>query len=63
MKRLFEVEGVKGLEEGVIEGEERRLIQNLRSLTETLQLTVDEAMNALKVPEEKREYYREKLLN
>ena len=67
MKRLFEVEKMKGKEEGIIEGEEKGLhegtLRNLRSLMETLNLTIEEAMNALQVAEDKREYYREKLVN
>ena len=75
MKRLFEVERVKGMEEGMskglmkgkeegwIEGKTEGVIENIRSLTETLHLTVDAAMDALQVPTDKREYYREKLLN
>ena len=71
MKRLFEVEKMKGKEEGklegIIEGEEKgrteEALNNIRSLMNTLNLTMDEAMNALQVSEGKREYYREKLVN
>ena len=63
MKRLFEVERVKGMEEGKTEGATENTMHNIRSLTETLRLTVDEAMDALQVPIEKREYYRSKLIN
>ncbi|MBR3839799.1 MAG: hypothetical protein IKM20_01520, partial [Erysipelotrichales bacterium] len=71
IKRLFEVEKMKGKEEGklegIIEGEEKgrteEALNNIRSLMNTLNLTMDEAMNALQVSEGKREYYREKLVN
>jgi hypothetical protein len=52
----------RGIEIGESRGEKRgiesNLISNLKSLTETLKLTIDQAMDALKVPEDKRDYYR-----
>jgi predicted transposase YdaD len=48
----------RGEERGEKRGIESNLISNLKSLTETLKLTIDQAMDALKVPEDKRDYYR-----
>jgi hypothetical protein len=48
----------RGIARGEERGEENNLISNLKSLTETLKLTIDQAMDALKVPEDKRDYYR-----
>ena len=40
--------------EGKIEGDQARLIVDLRNLMETTKWSVEQAMNALKVPEENR---------
>jgi hypothetical protein len=48
----------RGIQIGESRGEENNLISNLKSLMETLKLTIDQAMDALKVPEDKRDYYR-----
>jgi len=58
----YENRGIaKGLKRGRKEGREGNLIENLQSLTETMGLTVDKAMEALRVPESKRSYYAKKL--
>lgn len=44
-------------QEGIEQGEERRLIDDLRSLMERLSLTAHEALDALNVPEAKRPQY------
>ena len=44
-------------QEGIEQGEERRLIDDLRSLMERLSLTAQEAFDALNVPEAKRPQY------
>lgn len=60
-------EGFKiGFEEGYKIGSEKSLVEGLntrfiKSLTETLNLSVDEAMAALKLPEEDRPRYLELL--
>jgi len=46
---------------GIERGREGTLIENLQSLTETMNLTIDKAMEALRVPEEKRAYYAKKM--
>ena len=44
-------------QEGIEQGEERRLIDDLRSLMERLSLTAQEAFDLLNVPEAKRSQY------
>ncbi len=44
-------------QEGIEQGEERRLIDDLRSLMERLSLTAQETFDALNVPEAKRPQY------
>jgi hypothetical protein len=48
----------RGEERGIEIGEESTIILNIKNLAETLKLTIDQAMDALKVPEDKRDYYR-----
>ena len=43
--------------EGIEVGEKQALLQSLKTIMETLNLTKDQAMNVLKVPETEREYY------
>lgn len=47
----------EGIEHGIEQGEERKLIDDLRSLMERLSLTAQEAFDALNVPEAKRPQY------
>lgn len=64
----WEVEAIiknEGREEGLVEGreegrEEERLIL-IRNVMDSLKLSVEEAMNALKIPEDKRALYLEQL--
>ena len=51
----------QGLKQGLKQGQEGTLIENLQSLTETMNLTIDKAMEVLRVPEEKRAYYAQKV--
>ena len=52
---LFEMElREKGREEGLKEGIETALLANIRCLIETMQLSAEQAMNALRVPAEDR---------
>jgi hypothetical protein len=56
---LGEKRGIEiGESRGRMLGEESAIITNLKSLMETLKFTIDQAMDALKVPEDKRDYYR-----
>ena len=51
----------EGLEQGLEQGSEMSLIQSVKALMETQKMTKEEAFNALKVPEEKRSYYLQKI--
>ena len=51
----------KGRREGLEQGSEMSLIQSVKALMETQKMTKEEAFNALKVPEEKRPYYLQKI--
>ena len=42
-------------------GAEDNLVENIKNLMETMSLTAQQAMDALKVPEESREKYLEKI--
>lgn len=44
----------EGLKEGMEEGTETILLANIRYLIETMQLSAEQAMNALRVPVEDR---------
>jgi hypothetical protein len=57
-KRGIEIGESRGEKRGIEIGEESTIILNIKNLSETLKLTVDQAMDALKVPEDKRDYYR-----
>ena len=47
----------KAAAKGKAEGQEKTLIENIRSLMETLNLTAKQAMDALKVPASEQEKY------
>ena len=51
-----------GWERGMEQGMDINLVDNLKSLMKTMNLTLDKAMDALQVPQAKREYYAEKML-
>ncbi len=46
------------VEEGMKEGEQYTLLESIRNLMETLKLSADQAMEALRIPAEEREKYR-----
>jgi predicted transposase YdaD len=51
-------EGIKiGLELGREEGRKERTIVSVKSLMKNLKLSIDQAMNALDIPEADRAYY------
>ena len=52
----------KGIKEGLRQGSENKTIEDIQSLTKTLKLSVDEAMDALQISAEEKSYYL-KLLN
>ena len=45
----------KGIQKGILKGK----VIDIKNLMETLQLTLDQAMNALKIPQEERETLKE----
>ena len=47
----------EGRAEGISEGEERKEMENIKSLMETLSLSAKEAMKALKIPASKQKKY------
>ena len=52
----------QGLKEGIQQGKESTLLENIQSLVEQLHLTPEQAMDALKVPAQDRDCIRKKLL-
>ena len=52
----------QGLKEGIQQGKESTLLENIQSLVEQLHLSPEQAMDALRVPSQDRERIREKLL-
>lgn len=56
------LEGIEhGRQDGFREGEEKSLLSSIQNLMETLTLTAEQAMNALKIPETERSKYFSKL--
>ncbi len=51
----------QGKAEGKAEGKLQAITVSLRNLMETLGLSLQEAMNALRIPEAEQQYYREQL--
>lgn len=49
-------------EEGRLEGEENAMLSAIKSLMETMQMTAEQAMSALRIPEARFGQYREKLI-
>ena len=60
-KRCHDQGRVEGRAEGLAEGRTETMVASLKSLMETMNLTVDNAMNALRVPEAERNNYRQAL--
>ena len=58
---VYELALMKREEIGEKRGMEKFLIENLRSIMETLQVTAEKAMEILKVPKDKQDYYLSKL--
>lgn len=55
-------EGIeKGIEKGIKQGTEKERLSSIRNIVETMQLTAEQAMDALKIPVEDRERYLELL--
>ena len=51
----------RGINDGITQGIEQNLLENIRNLMDTLSLNAEQAMNALKVPTENRAKLMEKL--
>ena len=47
----------RGIRKGIAQGHEEERLNSIRSLMETLNLTLDQAMQALKIPDSEREKY------
>ena len=47
----------QGITQGIAQGHEEERLNSIRSLMETLNLTLDQAMQALKIPGSEREKY------
>ena len=58
---VYELALMKREEIGEKRGMEKFLIENLRSIMETLQVTAEKAMEILKVPKDEQNYYLSKL--
>ena len=52
----------EGLQEGIQQGKESTLLENIQSLVKRLHLSTEQAMDALDIPPEEREGIRKKLL-
>ena len=48
----------RGLEQGLERGKKERAVEDIQNLMETLKLTVEQAMDALEVPEVDRDMYK-----
>jgi len=51
----------EGMQQGIVEGSEKTLLEDIRSLMVTMKWTAEQAMAALRVPETKRTEYAAKL--
>ncbi len=57
-----ELKGVEqGIAQGIKQGAESNLIENIRTLMETMAWTAQQAMDALRVPKEEQAHYESKL--
>ena len=59
----LEVRGEERYARGLKEGELKKTLEAVQNLMETLQLSVEQAMDALKIPQEERENYKKMLHN
>lgn len=62
LEELKEDAQAEGREEGRAEGMEKSLISSIKNIMESLNISVDKAMDALKIPNEKREYYKTQVM-
>lgn len=61
MSKIFEDFGKEMRDEGMKEGAKGKLLENIKSIMETMHLTVEQAMDALRVPAEDRESLKRKI--
>lgn len=52
---------LKGRQEGLLEGRQEELLNSIRNIMDTLKLTLNQAMDALKVPEADRKKYEKEI--
>ena len=52
---------VQGITQGIEKGKEQTLLESIKNLMETLNLNVQQAMDALKIPKEEQAHYESKL--
>ncbi len=53
----------EGMEKGMAKGMELKETESIKKLMKNLNLTIDQAMNTLEVPEDKREKYRQIIIS
>ena len=56
-RKEAEKQAKQAQKQGKLEGMAEAVINNIRSLMETMNITAENAMNALKIPQEKHEFY------
>ena len=61
MSKILEGYVKEAAKKGAKEAEERSPLSNLRTLMETMNLTAEQAMDALRVPIDERGYYKARL--
>ena len=61
MNRLGQMLMDEGMEKGIEKGVEKG-IDSIKKLMKNMSWTIDQAMNALEIPEDKREKYRQTIV-
>ena len=56
-RKQAEKQAKQAQKQGKLEGMAEAIINNIKSLMETMNVTAENAMNALKIPKEKHEFY------
>lgn len=62
MNRLGQMLIDEGMEKGIEKGIELSLTDSIKKLIKNTNLTIDQAMNVLEVPDDKREKYRQAIV-
>ena len=60
-QEIFEEGQAEGRAEGEAKGKTKGFLESIKNLAESLNMTADKAMDALKIPENERSFYIEKL--